>query len=48
MPKVETTEARIPQVVRTEQTRVLPAIGQGLMWLTLTARGIQCAWRMEF
>ena len=41
IPQVETTEARISQVVRAEQIRSLPAIGRGLMWLTVTAPGIQ-------
>ncbi|MGH9428787.1 MAG: carboxypeptidase-like regulatory domain-containing protein [Terriglobia bacterium] len=41
VPEVETTEARISQVVRAEQIRSLPAIGRGLMWLTVTAPGIQ-------
>ncbi|MGH9842201.1 MAG: TonB-dependent receptor domain-containing protein [Blastocatellia bacterium] len=41
VPEVETTEARISQVIRTEQIRSLPAIGRGLMWLTVTAPGIQ-------
>ncbi len=41
LPQVETTEARISQVVRTEQIRSLPSIGRGLMWLTVTAPGIQ-------
>jgi len=41
IPQVETTEARISQVMRAEQIRSLPAIGRGLMWLTVTAPGIQ-------
>ncbi|MCI0422453.1 MAG: carboxypeptidase-like regulatory domain-containing protein, partial [Acidobacteria bacterium] len=41
IPQVETTEARISQVVGAEQIRSLPAIGRGLMWLTVTAPGIQ-------
>ncbi len=41
IPQVETTEARISRVVSAEQIRSLPAIGRGLMWLTVTAPGIQ-------
>lgn len=41
VPQVETTEARISQVVTHEQVQSLPAIGRGLMWLTMTTPGVQ-------
>jgi outer membrane receptor protein involved in Fe transport len=41
VPQVETTEARISQVVADEQIQSLPAIGRGLMWLTSTTPGVQ-------
>src|SRR5262245_34543517 len=41
VPQIETTEARISQVVSTEQIRSLPAIGRGLIWLTMTTPGVQ-------
>ena len=41
VPQIETTEARISQVINTEQIRSLPAIGRGLMWLTMTTPGVQ-------
>lgn len=41
VPQIETTESRISQVVSTEQIRSLPAIGRGLIWLTMTTAGVQ-------
>lgn len=41
VPQVETTEARISEVVHTEQIQSLPAIGRGLMWLAMTTPGVQ-------
>jgi outer membrane receptor protein involved in Fe transport len=41
VPQVETTEARISEVVSTEQIRSLPTIGRGLMWLTMTTPGVE-------
>ncbi|MGH9844429.1 MAG: carboxypeptidase regulatory-like domain-containing protein [Blastocatellia bacterium] len=40
-PQVETTEARITQVINTRQIRSLPAIGRGLITLTATIPGVQ-------
>ena len=40
VPQVETTEARISSVITSQQIQNLPAIGRGLMALTVTTPGI--------
>ncbi|MCI0422053.1 MAG: carboxypeptidase-like regulatory domain-containing protein, partial [Acidobacteria bacterium] len=41
VPQIETTESRISEVLSTQQIRSLPAIGRGLIWLTMTTPGVQ-------
>ncbi|MCI0620070.1 MAG: TonB-dependent receptor [Acidobacteria bacterium] len=41
VPQIETTESRISEVLSTEQIRSLPTIGRGLLWLAMTAPGVQ-------
>ncbi|MEW5978784.1 MAG: carboxypeptidase regulatory-like domain-containing protein [Acidobacteriota bacterium] len=39
--QIETTESRLSSVVNREQIQALPAIGRGLMWLSMTTPGVQ-------
>lgn len=41
VPLVETTQARISEVVNSEQIQSLPMIGRGLTWLTMMTPGVQ-------
>ncbi len=41
VPQIETTESRISEVLSTEQIQSLPTIGRGLVWLAMTAPGVQ-------
>jgi hypothetical protein len=40
-PQIETTESRISEAVSARQIESPPAIGRGLIWLTMTTPGIQ-------
>ena len=41
VPQIETTESRISTVLKAAQLQALPAIGRGVMWLTVTMPGVQ-------
>ena len=41
VPQVETTQARISEVVSTGEIQSLPMIGRGLTWLTMMTPGVQ-------